>query len=268
MSTSARLPLRVLALAYLAVLALGPLALIAYDALSPGLGAVLDTLTAPDALHALWLSLLVVAIAVPANTLFGIAAAHAIVRGRSRGRALLSLCLDIPLAVSPVVVGLALVLVYGRSGWFGNWLAAHGIAVIFSVPGIVLATAFISLPYVAREVEPVLREVGIEAEQAAQTLGASSWQTFWLVTLPAIRRAVGYGVVLSVARGLGEFGAVSVVAGSIAGATQTLPLYVQERFTNFDLHGAYAVSLELAVLALITLIVSRVLAAGRTRVGN
>jgi sulfate transport system permease protein len=263
MTATARHPLRLIGIGYLTVLALGPLALVGYRTFAPGLGSVIDTLTAPDAVHALWLSLLAVGIAVPCNTIFGIAAAQALARGRFRGRSLLSVIVDMPLAVSPIVAGLALVLVYGRTGWFGNWLSAHGIAVIFSTPGIVLATAFVSLPYVVREVEPVLREVGTDAEQAAQTLGASRWQTFWLVTLPQIRRAVGYGVVLSVARGLGEFGAVSVVAGSIAGRTQTLPLYVQDRFNNFDLHGAYTVSLELAVLALITLVGSRILAAGR-----
>jgi sulfate/thiosulfate transport system permease protein len=263
MTASSRAPLRLIGIGYLVVLALGPLALVAYRTFAPGLGSVIDTLSAPDSLRALYLSALVVGIAVPCNTIFGVAAAHALARGRFPGRSLLGAVIDMPLAVSPVVAGLALLLVYGRTGWFGNWLAAHGIAVIFSTPGIVLATAFVSLPYVAREVEPVLREIGTDAEQAAQTLGASRLQTFWHVTLPQVRRALGYGVVLSVARGLGEFGAVSVVAGSIAGRTQTLPLYVQDRFTNFDLHGAYAVSLELAALALAALIVSRVLASGR-----
>jgi sulfate transport system permease protein len=261
---NARLPLRGVAVGYLALLAIGPLALVVYRTFEPGLHSVISTLTSSEALHALWLSILVVAIAVPLNAVFGVAAALALARGRFVGRSLLSAVIDMPLAVSPVVVGLALVLVYGKTGWFGDWLSSNGIRVIFATPGIVLATAFISLPYVAREVEPVLREVGTDAEQAAETLGASRWQTFRLVTLPQIRRAIGYGVVLATARGLGEFGAVSVVSGAIAGQTQTLPLFVQDRYSNFDVHAAYTVSLELAVLALITLIVSRVLAAGRT----
>jgi sulfate transport system permease protein len=167
---------------------------------------------------------------------------------------LLGLLLDLPFAISPVVVGLALVLVYGRTGWFGDWLTAHGIQVIFSIPGMVLATAFVSLPFVARETVPVLRELGTDAEQAASTLGASAWQTFRRVTLPAIRWGVVYGVVLTTARALGEFGAVSIVSGRIEGQTQTLPLYVQDRFENFDATGAYTAAVVLALLALSTLL--------------
>jgi sulfate/thiosulfate transport system permease protein len=257
---SARRGLRALGLGYLALLGLVPLGLIAYRTFEPGLGSVADTLTAPDAVRALTLSLLIVGVAIPLNTLFGVAAAHALARGRFRGRGLLGAVIDVPLAISPVVVGLALVLVYGRTGWFGDWLAAHGIRLIFSTNGMILATAIITLPYIAREVEPVLRETGSESEEAAQTLGASRWQTFRLITLPAIRWGLAYGVVLATARGLGEFGAVSVVSGRLAGQTETLPLYVQDRFENFDLHGAYTVSVELAVLALVTLVASRLLA--------
>jgi sulfate/thiosulfate transport system permease protein len=158
--------------------------------------------------------------------------------------------IDLPFAVSPVVIGLAMVLVYGRSGWFGGWLADHGIQVIFSPVGMAIATIFISLPFVVREVVPVLREIGTDQEEAASTLGASAWQTFSRVTLPAIRWGVAYGVVLTTARALGEFGAVSVVSGKLAGQTETLPLYVEERFQQFDLAGAYAASLVLAMLAL------------------
>jgi len=205
--------------------------------------------TTPDALHAFWLTVLMVAIAVPANAVFGVGAALVIVRGRFRGRALLGALIDLPFAVSPVVVGLALILVYGRDGWLGGWLTDHGIRIIFSTPGIALATIFVSLPFVAREVVPVLREIGTDQEQAAHTLGASGWQTFWRVTLPAIRWGLAYGVILTTARALGEFGAVSVVSGKLAGQTQTLTLFVEDRFQSFDLTGAYAAAVVLAALA-------------------
>jgi sulfate transport system permease protein len=195
-----------------------------------------------------------VAIAVPLNTLFGVVAAIAIVRHRWRGKAVFNSLLDLPFAVSPVVVGLALLLVYGRTGWFGDWLAQNGWRIVFSFPAMLLATIFVSLPFVVRETIPVLREVGTEQEQAAATLGAGPLQTFWRVTLPAIRWGVAYGVVLTTARALGEFGAVSVVSGHIAGQTETLTLHVQDRFEAFDLTGAYAASLVLALLALITLL--------------
>jgi len=194
-----------------------------------------------------------VVIAVPLNTIFGIVAALAIVRQRWRGRALFNALLDLPFAVSPVVVGLALLLLYGRQGWFGEWLTENGIRVVFSMPGMVLATIFVSLPFVVREVIPVLREVGTEQEQAAETLGASPWQTFWRITLPAIRWGVAYGVVLTTARALGEFGAVAVVSGHVVGQTETMTLRVQERFESFDIAGAYAASVVLAILALLTL---------------
>ena len=171
--------------------------------------------------------------------------------GRFRGKWLLDAIIDLPFAISPIVVGLALILVYGKTGWFGDALANAGIQVIFSWPGIVLATIFVTLPFVAREVAPVLREIGDEQEQAAATLGASRWQTFWRVTLPAIRWGVVYGVVLTTARAIGEFGAVSVVSGKIAGQTETLTLLVEKRFQNFDLAGAYAASALLAVIALV-----------------
>jgi sulfate/thiosulfate transport system permease protein len=254
-----RLGLRALALAYLTMLLLAPVAMIFYRTFEHGLAPVWNAVTAPDAVHAFWLSLELVAIVVPLNTVFGVACAIAIERRRVRGRALLDMALTLPFAISPVVIGLALVLVYGINGWFGGWLADHGLHVIFSVPGMVLATAFVSLPFVARETIPVLREIGTDAEQAAATLGASSWQTFRRVTLPAIRWAVVYGVVLTTARALGEFGAVSVVSGRIAGQTQTLPLYVQDRFENFDLAGAYAAAVVLALIALATLVLMNLL---------
>jgi sulfate transport system permease protein len=259
-----RLGLRTVALGYLLLLLGAPVAMIFYRTFEHGLAPVWSAVTQPNAVHAFWLSVELVAIVVPLNTVFGIGMALLIERGRFRGRALLGLVLDLPFAISPVVVGLALVLVYGRTGWFGDWLTAHGIQVIFSIPGMVLATAFVSLPFVARETVPVLRELGTGSEQAAATLGAGAWQTFRRVTLPAIRWAIVYGVVLTTARALGEFGAVSIVSGRIEGQTQTLPLYVQDRFENFDTTGAYAAAVVLALLAFTTLLTMNLLAR-RTR---
>jgi sulfate transport system permease protein len=254
-----RLAVRTIALGYLALLLLAPVAMIFYRTFEHGLGPVWNAVTAPNAQRAFWLSLEVVAIAVPLNTIFGIGMALLLERGRFRGKGVLGVLIDLPFAISPVVVGLALVLVYGKTGWFGDWLAGNGIRVIFSVPGMVLATAVVSLPFVARETIPVLRELGTDSEQAAATLGASPWQTFWRVTLPGIRWGVVYGVVLTTARALGEFGAVSIVSGRIEGQTQTLPLYVQDRFENFDQTGAYAAAVVLALLALATLLAMNLL---------
>jgi sulfate transport system permease protein len=256
---ASHLGLRVVALGYLTLLLAAPLAMIFYRTFEHGLAPVWSAVSAPNAVHAFWLSIELVAIVVPLNTAFGIGMAIVLERHRFRGRALLGLLVDVPFAISPVVVGLSLVLVYGRTGWFGGWLAEHGIQVIFSVPGMVLATAFVSLPFVARETIPVLRELGDDAEQAAATLGASALQTFRRVTLPAIRWGVVYGVVLTTARALGEFGAVSIVSGRLEGQTQTLPLYVQDRFENFDVTGAYAAAVVLALLALATLLAMNLL---------
>src|SRR4051794_5642539 len=205
-----RIALRVIGLGYLALLLLVPVALIFYRTFEHGIGAVWDSITTPAAIHAFWLTIEVTAIAVPLNTAFGIVTALVLARGSFRGKWLLDALIDLPFAVSPVVIGLALVLVYGRDGWI-----ELPFQVIFSVPGIVLATIFVSLPFVVREVTPVLREVGDEQEQAAATLGASGWQTFWRITLPSIRWGITYGVVLSTARAIGEFGAVSVVSGKV-----------------------------------------------------
>src|SRR3954447_13284577 len=246
--------LRAIALGYLAVLLVLPVGFVFLKTFEHGFGRAWDSVTTPDAQHAFWLTIELVLIAVPLNTLFGVVAALAIARHKFRGRALFNSLLDLPFAISPVVVGLALLLLYGRTGWFGQWLSDNGIRVVFSMPGMALATIFVSLPFVVRETVPVLREVGTEQEQAAATLGASSLQTFWRITLPAIRWGVAYGVVLTTARALGEFGAVSVVSGHIAGQTETLTLHVQDRFEAFDVTGAYAASLVLAVLALLTLL--------------
>jgi sulfate/thiosulfate transport system permease protein len=254
MQTAARrFGLRGVALGYLALLLLGPVGIVFYRAFQHGLGTAWSAVTTPDALHAFWLTVVMVVIAVPANTLFGVVVAMALVRGRWRGKSLVSALVDLPFAVSPVVIGLALILVYGRTGWFGSWLTDHGIRVIFSVPGMVMATMFVSLPFVVREVVPVLREVGTDSEQAARTLGASGWQTFWRITLPSIRWGVTYGVVLTTARALGEYGAVAVVSGKLLGQTETLTLYVENRFTQFDLAGAYAASVVLAALAVLVI---------------
>jgi sulfate transport system permease protein len=249
-----RIGLRVVALGYLALLLLVPVGLIFFRTFEHGVGGVWESITTPAAIHAFWLTLEVTAIAVPLNTLFGIVMALALARGRWPGKGIVNAIIDLPFAISPVVIGLSLILVYGVNGWLGGALADAGIQVIFSVPGIVLATIFVSLPFVVREVTPVLREIGDEQEQAAATLGASGWTTFWRITLPAIRWGIAYGVVLSVARSIGEFGAVSVVSGKISGETETLTLLVEKRFANFDVAGAYAASALLALIALATLL--------------
>jgi sulfate transport system permease protein len=249
-----RLALRLTALSYLGLLLALPVGFVFYRAFEHGFGTAWESVTTPEAQHAFWLTCLMVLIAVPLNTLFGVLCGLVLVRQRFRGRALLSAAIDLPFAVSPVVIGLALILVYGRNGWFGGWLLDHGIQIIFSVPGMVLATIFVSLPFVVREVVPVLREIGTEQEQAAATLGASPLQTFLRVTLPAIRWGVAYGVVLTTARALGEFGAVSIVSGKLAGQTETLTLHVENRFQAFDLTGAYAAAVVLAIMAIATLL--------------
>ena len=251
---AARLGLRFAALGYLAALLAFPVGLVFWRTFESGLAPVWDAATNPEALHALWLTVLIALIAVPANTIFGVICALVIVRGRFHGKTLLNALVDLPFALSPVVIGLALYLVYARTGWFGGWLVDHGINVIFALPGMILATIFVSLPFVVRETVPVLREIGTEQEEAAWTLGASPLTAFFRVTLPAIRWGVTYGIVLTTARAIGEFGAVSIVSGSIAGRTETLTLHVQQRFQGFDLTGAYTASVELALLALITLL--------------
>jgi sulfate transport system permease protein len=250
---AARLGLRLAALGYLAALLVFPVGLVFWRTFENGIGPVIDAATTPEALHALWLTVIIALIVVPANTIFGIVCALVIVRDNFRWKGVLNTVVDLPFALSPVVIGLSLYLVYARTGWFGGWLVDNGISVIFALPGMILATIFVSLPFLVRETVPVLRELGIEQEEAAWTLGASPLSTFFRVTLPAIRWGVTYGIVLTTARAIGEFGAVSIVSGSIAGRTETLTLHVQERFNSFDLTGAYTASVELALLALITL---------------
>jgi sulfate transport system permease protein len=249
----ARLALRFIALAYLAFLLIVPVTIIVLHTFSGGFAPVWDALTTPDAVAALVLTLKITLITVPLNTIFGITMALLIVRRDFRGKALLSALIDLPFAVSPVIVGFTLILVYGMNGWFGQFFIDQGYPIIFSTPGMVLATMFASLPFVAREVIPVLREIGTEQEQAASTLGAKGWQTFRRVTLPAIRWGIVYGVVLTTARSIGEFGAVAVVSGNVIGQTQTLTLRVSQEYQNFDHIAAYTAALELAVIALVTL---------------
>jgi sulfate/thiosulfate transport system permease protein len=247
--------LRFIALGYLALLLGIPVALVFINAFQDGFAAAWDAVTTPEAQHAFYLTFLMVAVAVPLNTIFGVIAALVIVRQRFRGRGLLNALIDLPFAVSPVVVGLSLLLVYGSvDGWVGHWFAEQGIRIIFSVPGMILATMFVSLPFVVRETIPVLREIGTEQEQAAATLGAGPFQTFFRVTLPAIRWGVAYGVVLTTARALGEFGAVSIVSGKLSGETETATLLVESEFRRFNETGAYAASVVLCVLALVTLL--------------
>jgi sulfate transport system permease protein len=240
--------LRAFSLGYLAVLLVAPVGYVFWRTFEHGVGPAWDAVTTPDALHALKVTLILTAIAVPANTIFGVLCALTIVRHRYPGAGIVNAVVDLPLALSPVVVGLALLLLYGRGGWLGG----HGI--VFALPGMVLATIFVSLPFVVREVVPVLREIGTEQEQAAATLGASALQTFRRVTWPAIRYATAYGVVLTTARALGEFGAVSVVSGRLAGETESLTLYVQDRYQSFDTTGAYAAAVVLALVAMATLL--------------
>lgn len=249
--------LRAVALTWVALLLVVPLGLVAARTFGDGIGPFLDALSTPDAAHALVVTLQVAITALVINTVFGVGAALLLVRGRFPGRRVLDAVIDLPVAVSPVVVGLALILVYGRFAPVGAWLDQWGIQVIFSLPGMVLATVFISLPLVVRSVVPVLEEAGDDMEQAARTLGAGAGQTFRRITLPTIRGALGYGTVLCFARAIGEYGAVAVVSGRLVGQTQTLPLYVEERFQNFDQPAAFAVATLLALIAAVALVVTQ-----------
>jgi sulfate transport system permease protein len=257
--------LRVLAIGYLGALLICPVAMIAYRTFAHGVSPVWSAVTNPSAVSALELTLEVTAIAVPINTVLGVLLALAMVRSKMPGKALIGAILDLPFAVSPVVVGLMLILVYGQTGWFGAWFVDNGTPIIFAVPGIVIATTFASLPFVAREVIPVLNEIGTEQEQAAATLGAGRIQTFVRITLPSIRWGLIYGVVLTTARAIGEYGAVAVVSGNVIGQTQTLTLYADQSYQNFDTQAAYAAGLELAMIALVTLFVMNLIKPRRER---
>jgi sulfate/thiosulfate transport system permease protein len=254
MSVRRRLTLRFVALGYLLLVLVGPLSMVFWRAFEGGAGHIWTTLSDPNTVHAFKLTLIIAVIAVPLNTVFGIACALAIVRRRFPGAGIVNAIVDLPLALSPVVVGLMLFLLYGRTGWFGSFFQDHGIQILFATPAMVIATIFVSLPFVAREVVPTLRELGDEQEQAAHTLGASGWQTFWRVTLPSIRWAVVYGVVLTTARCLGEYGAVAVVSGHIEGKTETATLRVQDYYENFNQSGSYGIAIVLAAISVIVLL--------------
>jgi sulfate/thiosulfate transport system permease protein len=242
-----------MALTFVVLFLILPLAAVFTEALRKGSGAYLAALREPDAWSAIRLTLITAAIAVPLNLVFGVAAAWAIAKYEFWGKSVLTTLVDLPFSISPVVVGLIYVLVFGAQGWFGPWLAAHDIKIIFAVPGIVLATVFVTFPFIARELIPLMQAQGNDEEQAAIVLGATGWQTFWHVTLPNIKWGLIYGVILCNARAMGEFGAVSVVSGHIRGQTNTLPLHVEILYNEYQSVAAFAVASLLAILALVTL---------------
>ena len=246
------------ALVFMLLFLVLPLAAVFAEALRKGTGAYLEALREPDAWSAIRLTLITAAVAVPLNLVFGIAAAWAIAKYEFRGKAFLTTLVDLPFSVSPVVAGLIYVLVFGAQGWFGPWLAAHDIKIVFAVPGIILATIFVTFPFIARELIPLMQAQGSDEEQAAIVLGATGWQTFWRVTLPNIRWGLVYGVILCNARAMGEFGAVSVVSGHIRGQTNTMPLHVEVLYNEYQSVAAFAVASLLALLALVTLAVKSI----------
>jgi len=250
-----RWSLIVVAVAYLVFLLFLPLAAVFVNALQKGIGAYFHSFADADTLFAIRLTLLIAAIAVPLNLTFGVAASWAIAKFEFRGKGILTTLIDLPFAVSPVVAGLIYVLLFGKQGWFGPWLESHNIKLIFAVPGIVLATIFVTFPMVARELIPLMQEQGNQEEEAAVTLGANGWQTFWYVTLPNIKWGIIYGVILTNARAMGEFGAVSVVSGHIRGQTATLPLQVEILYNDYNYVAAFSAASLLCFLALLTLVV-------------
>jgi sulfate transport system permease protein len=251
--------LRVVAILYVTVLVVLPLAVMVGRTFEEGVGEFVDSITSPEAVAAISLSLRVAGLAVLINTVFGLTVALLLTRYRFPGRSVLNALIDLPVSVSPVVAGLALILVYGRNGWFGGSLQDLGVQVIYAEAGIILATCFVSLPLVVRELVPVLEEIGLEQEQAGKSLGANGWQRLWRLTLPSVRWALAYGVVLSLARSLGEFGAVRVVAGNVLGSTQTMPLLAAQRYTDLDEHGAYSISFVMVAIAILCIIVVAIL---------
>jgi sulfate/thiosulfate transport system permease protein len=243
-----------LSVAFLAALLLAPLAVIFVSAFQSGLQAYLHSFADPDTQAAIRLTLLTAAVVVPVNTVFGLAAAWAIAKFEFRGKSLLITLIDLPIAVSPVISGMLFVLLFGMRGWFGAWLAANGISLVFAIPGIMIATLFVTFPYVARELIPLMQQLGNDEEEAAITLGAGGWMTFFRVTLPKIRWGLLYGVILCNARAMGEFGAVSVVSGHIRGLTNTMPLAIEALYNDYDFTGAFALASLLTLLAVLTLV--------------
>lgn len=264
-SRATRYLLRYLALTYLLVLLVVPVGLILWRTFTPGVGAFFESITTPAAISALQLSLLVVAIVVPLNVIFGVPTALVLARNRFRGKSMLQAVIDLPFAVSPVVVGVALILLWGSTGVFGFLEKDFGIKIIFGFAGIVLASIFVTVPYVIREVEPVLHELGTDQEEAASTLGSTAWQTFWRITLPSIKWGLMYGVVLTVARTLGEYGAVVMVSSNLPGKSQTLTLLVSDRHARGAEYGAYAISTLLMAVAIVVLIAQVILDARREK---
>jgi sulfate transport system permease protein len=248
-----------IAFLYLGLVLLLPAANVFVTAFSKGFSPILEAMKRPDFQNAIKLTVALAVIALPLNTIFGLSAAWAIARNKFPGKALLLSIIDLPFSISPVVAGLMIVLLYGRLGWFGSWLEANDIKVVFAFPGMLLATIFVSMPFIAREVIPVLDEMGTDQEEAARTLGASDWQIFWKVVLPNIRWGLLYGLVLTNARAMGEFGAVSVVSGNIAAKTQSLPLFVEESYKQYETEVAYSAAVLLALLAVVTLILKEIL---------
>lgn len=249
-----------IAILYLALVLYIPAANVFVHAFDKGFGPFLSNLTKPDFLHAAWLTVLLALVSVPVNTVFGLCAAWALTRNNNfPGRAFILSIIDLPFSISPVVAGLMIVLLYGRNGWLGPWLNEHDIKIVFAFPAMVLATAFVSMPFVAREVIPVLEELGHDQEEAASTLGAKDWQIFWRVTLPNVRWGLLYGLLLTNARAMGEFGAVSVVSGNIAGKTQSLPLFVEDAYKQYQTEAAYSAAVILGLLALVTLVLKDIL---------
>ena len=257
---------RWIALGYIGVLVIVPVVLILWRTLSPGVGEFYAWISTPAAISALQLTLLVVAIVVPLNVIFGVPTALLLARNRFRGKSILQALIDLPFAVSPVVVGVALILLWGSAGLFGFVENDLGLKIIFGFPGIVLASIFVTVPFVIREVEPVLHELGTDQEEAAATLGAQWWQTFWRITLPSIRWGLTYGIVLTIASTLGEFGAVLMVAANLPGESQTLTLLVADRYNRGAEYGAYALSTLLMTVAVLVLVVQVLLDARRTQV--
>ncbi|MFM6088811.1 MAG: sulfate ABC transporter permease subunit CysW [Dolichospermum sp.] len=247
------------AISYLFLVQYIPAINVFFEAFKKGYEPFLSNLTKPEFLHAAWLTLLLAVISIPLNAVFGLCAAWAIARHKFPGRAIVLSIIDLPFSISPVVAGLMIVLLYGKQGWFGPWLEALDVKIIFAFPGMAMATAFVSMPFVAREVIPILEEFGKDQEEAARTLGANDWQIFWRVTLPSIRWGLLYGLILTNARAMGEFGAVSVVSGNIANTTQSLPLFVEDAYKQYETEAAFSAAVILAFLAVITLILKEII---------